>query len=84
VKTLTISEFERELKHLLEAVRNGEHITVTRGGEQIEVVPDNEGGWSSEMLTILNNPNPNWELEPEPFPRRQTSSRRDPFAENNH
>ncbi|NJK44093.1 MAG: type II toxin-antitoxin system prevent-host-death family antitoxin [Pleurocapsa sp. SU_196_0] len=68
VKTLTISEFERELKTLLEAVRNGEHITVTRGEEQIEVVPDSERAWSPEMMAILAEPfNPNARVEPDPF-----------------
>lgn len=42
MKTLTLSEFERELKTLFAAVRNGEHLVVTRGDEQIEVVPDRQ------------------------------------------
>ena len=42
MKTLTLSEFERELKNLFAAVRNGEHLLVTKGDEQIEVVPDHQ------------------------------------------
>ena len=70
MKTLTLSEFERELARLLEAVRNGEHITVTRGDEQIEVVPDTDLGWSPEMIAIFNEPsNPDARTEPDPFLR---------------
>lgn len=81
MKTLTLSEFERELKTLFAAVRNGEHLVVTRGNEQIEVVPDGDLGWSPAMLSILNKPNPDWQLEPEPFERKQTSVQRNPFGE---
>ena len=42
MKTLTLSEFERELKTLFAAVKNGEHLVITRGDEQIEVVPDRQ------------------------------------------
>ena len=70
MKTLTLSEFERELKTLFAAVRNGEHLVVTRGDEQIEVVPDANSGWSSEMLAIFAEPtNPHSRDEPDPFLR---------------
>lgn len=42
MKTLTLSESERELKSIFAAVRNGEHLVVTRGDEQIEIVPDSQ------------------------------------------
>jgi antitoxin (DNA-binding transcriptional repressor) of toxin-antitoxin stability system len=85
MKTLTVSEFEREVKSLLEAVRNGEHVIL----ERLEIVPDanvttdekSAGNWSPAMLEILDNPNPDWALEPEPIPRRQSSSKRNVFGE---
>ena len=49
MKTLTLSEFERELKNLFAAVRNGEHLVVTRGDEQIEVVPDHQTGTTTDF-----------------------------------
>ncbi len=49
MKTLTLSEFERELKNLFAAVKNGEHVVVTRGDEQIEVVPDRQTDMSADL-----------------------------------
>lgn len=54
MKTITVTEFERELPSLFEAVRNGERVTLQQGDKSILVVPDEPGSWSPETLTTLN------------------------------
>ena len=56
MKTITVSEFERELPSLFEAVRNGERVTLQQSDKSILIVPDEPRSRSPEMLTILNKP----------------------------
>ena len=85
MKTMTIDEFEKEVQQLLVSLKNGKRQRVqldvnivkerpvptpeelaSLTQKQREIV---ERGWSVEMARILTNPNPNWHLEPDPFPR---------------
>ncbi len=85
--TMTIPNSAREIQELFAALERGESVTIEKEGQpflQVNGKPfkDRDLGWSPDMLQILNNPNPNWHLEPEPFVRRQSVTRRDPFNEN--
>jgi antitoxin (DNA-binding transcriptional repressor) of toxin-antitoxin stability system len=39
---MTISEFERDLETLLASVKRGEHVVVSVGEKQFEIVPDQQ------------------------------------------
>ena len=73
--TMTASEFEKNVEQLLQMVRNGTDLT-------LKVVATKKRGWSEEVLNHLRNPNPNWHLEPDPFPREHSSIIvTDPFSD---
>jgi hypothetical protein len=71
--TMTASEFEKNVEILLRIVKNGSQV-------DLRIVPDNtdesgksaRGSWSDAVQAHLNYPNPNWHLEPDPFPRTHT------------
>jgi hypothetical protein len=81
--TMTVSEFEKNVQSLLEMVKSGTELN-------LRVVPDDtsgkpeRNGWSDVVWAHLNNPNPNWHLEPDPFPRTHTPIRvSNPFEDDN-
>jgi hypothetical protein len=82
--TMTASEFEKNVESLLQMVRNGSQL-------DLKIVPDGEGsiaktarvGWSDAVQAHLNNPNPNWHLEPDFLPPKEMDDYRDPFADEN-
>jgi hypothetical protein len=58
--------------------------TTMTASEFEEKVGAVKSGWSDAVRAHLNNPNPNWHLEPDPFPRTHTPIRvSNPFEDNN-
>ncbi len=71
-RIVNVHEAKTNLSKLLEAVENGQEIIIARNGKPAarlakfeQRVENND--WSKEMLEILQNPNPNWHLEPDPW-----------------
>jgi hypothetical protein len=81
---ISLNEFEREFEALLQAVKEGKRIVVNLGKGDVEVVREVRKGWSEEILKHLHNPDPDWHLRPDPFPRKISVTRRDPFTEDNY
>ncbi len=72
MKTVTISQFEADVHELLKALGDGETITIEKDGEpflELQGKKTKTSNWSPEVQAHLDNPNPHWYLEPDPFPR---------------
>jgi hypothetical protein len=77
---ISLNEFEREVEALLQAIKQGKRVVVNLGKGNVEVVKKVRRGWSPEVLAHLHNPDPDWHLKPDPFPRKISFTKRDPFA----
>ncbi len=84
--TMPIPASESETQKLFDALEKGETITVEKNGLpflELTGKKTKTGGWSAGILEFMQNPNPDWHLEPDFLPPKEfVTEFYNPFAEN--